>query len=89
MEKELENNNFSALLKLVRSGKSVFGIAQPDEYESLIPDLLLEFVPEQQEGSPRAIVICKDVSTAVKIHDSTLKMAKSKESGLKLMMMAS
>lgn len=84
MEKELENNNFSALLKLVRSGKSVFGIAQLDEYETLIPALLMEFVPEQQEGSPRAIVICKDVATAVKIHDSTLKMAKSKDLTLDL-----
>ncbi len=63
-----ENENIVEVLKLLGSGKSVFGIAQMEEYESFIPKILLEFIPHPEEGSPRAIVVCKDDDTAKRIH---------------------
>lgn len=63
-----ENENILEVLKLLGSGKSVLGIAQLEEYESFIPQILLDFVPHPEEGSPRAIVVCKDDDTAKRLH---------------------
>jgi superfamily II DNA/RNA helicase len=68
-----ENENILEVLKLLGSGKSVLGVAQLDGYESFIPQILLEFIPQPEEGSPRAIVVCKDDETAKMIHVLALK----------------
>jgi superfamily II DNA/RNA helicase len=68
-----ENENIIEVLKLLGSGKSVLGVAQLDGYESFIPQILLEFIPQPEEGSPRAIVVCKDDETAKMIHVLALK----------------
>jgi superfamily II DNA/RNA helicase len=79
METQLENNNISRILKLLNSGKSVLGIAQPNEYELFIPEILLEFIPRPEEGSPRAVVICKNDDSAKAIFESTVKKTKSND----------
>jgi superfamily II DNA/RNA helicase len=67
------NENILEVLKLLGSGKSVLGNAQLEEYESFIPQILLDFVPQPEEGSPRAIVVCKDDETAKRIHELASK----------------
>lgn len=71
-----DNENIHEVLKLLGSGKSVLGIAQLEEYESFIPRILLDFVPQPEEGSPRAIVVCKDDDTAKRIHEHVSKVVK-------------
>ncbi|MBM3185213.1 MAG: DEAD/DEAH box helicase [Bacteroidetes bacterium] len=71
-----ENENILEVLRLLGSGKSVLGTAQLEEYESFIPRILLEFIPQPEEGSPRGIVVCKDDDTAKKIHDRASKELK-------------
>lgn len=63
-----ENEQILEVLRLMGSGKSVLGVAQLAEYESFIPRILLEFIPQPEEGSPRAILVCKDDDTAKRIH---------------------
>ena len=75
----MENKNIASLIKLIGSGKSVLGIAHPKEYESFIPEMLLEFIPQPEEGSPRGIVICKDDATAKILYELTVIAAKSKD----------
>lgn len=74
-----DNENIHEVLKLLGSGKSVLGIAQLEEYESFIPRILLEFIPQPEEGSPRAIVVCKDDDTAKRIHALVSKELKSND----------
>jgi superfamily II DNA/RNA helicase len=73
----VENKNILSILKLIGSGKSVLCVAQPNDYTSIIPELLLEIIPQPEEGSPRAIVICKDIASAVSLYDLTVKIAKT------------
>jgi len=68
-----ENENILEVLRLLGSGKSVLGTAQLEEYESFIPRILLEFIPQPEEGSPRGIVVCKDDDTAKRIHELASK----------------
>ena len=74
-----DNENIHEVLKLLGSGKSVLGIAQLEEYESFIPRILLEFIPKPEEGSPRAIVVCKDDDTSKRIHALVSKELKSND----------
>jgi len=71
-----DNEYILEALKLLGSGKSVLGIAQLEEYESFIPQILFDFVPKPEEGSPRAIVVCKDDETAKRIHELASKELK-------------
>jgi superfamily II DNA/RNA helicase len=79
MENHYENAAIEEITKLLKSGKSVLGIAQPTSYENDIPKILLEMIPKPEEGSPRAIVFCKDVSTAIKVHEITSIAAKKQD----------
>ena len=79
MEVKFENKNITELIKLLNSGKSVLGIAQPNEYELFIPHILMELIPQAEEGSPRAVVICKNDEVAKTLYESTAKIAKHKD----------
>jgi superfamily II DNA/RNA helicase len=79
MEGRLKNKSYTEVLRLLSSGKSVLGIAQPNEYESFIPEILLEFIPQPEEGSPRAIVICKNDEVAKTIYELTIKFTKIRD----------
>jgi superfamily II DNA/RNA helicase len=85
MEDKQDNKHISAILKFLSAGKSVLGVAQLEEYEFFIPELLMEFIPQPEEGSPRAIVICKDDDTAKRIHEHTAKSVKAKDLTVDLM----
>jgi superfamily II DNA/RNA helicase len=74
-----ENKNFNEVLKILGSGKSVLAVSQLEVYEPFIPQIILEFIPQPEEGSPRAIVICKDDVTAKRMHELVSKTAKTKD----------
>lgn len=64
------------LIKKLKSGVSVVGIAKPEYYIGLIPSLVKAFVPKAEEGSPRALVLCLTDDDAKSIHEVLEKATK-------------
>ena len=64
------------ILKKLKSGISVIGISKPEEYIPAIPNFIKAFVPQAEEGSPRALVLCLTDDDAKSIHEVLEKATK-------------
>ena len=64
------------ILKKLKSGISVIGISKPEEYIPVIPNFIKAFVPQAEEGSPRALVLCLTDDDAKSIHEVLEKATK-------------
>ncbi len=64
------------IIKKLKSGISVIGISQPEEYTPAIPNFIKAFVPQAEEGSPRALVLCLTDDDAKSIHEVLEKATK-------------
>ncbi|MCF8409796.1 MAG: DEAD/DEAH box helicase [Crocinitomicaceae bacterium] len=66
----MENTELTARIgKALKSGQSVLGVAALDEYKHLLAEWVSLFVPQAEEGSPRAIIIASSEQEAREIHE--------------------
>jgi superfamily II DNA/RNA helicase len=55
--------------KALKSGHSVLGVAALEEYKNKLVEWITLFVPQAEEGSPRAIIIASSEQEAREIHE--------------------
>ena len=72
-------DQLSSVSKTLRSGQGVLVNALPGQYETQLWSLFEEYVPQPEEGSPRAILLCKDDQQARAIHAQFTQLAKAKD----------
>lgn len=79
MTEQSHNNNLDEILRLLKSGKSVLSTSHPENYLSILPAILKTFIPQPEEGSPRAIIICTNDEQAKMLHEITSKEVKQQD----------
>lgn len=67
----------NTILKTLKSGSSVLTDFPTDELLDSISEYLIHFVPQAAEGSPRAIVLCKNDEQAKLFHEKITKETKA------------
>lgn len=67
------------LMKTLRSSQGVLANALLSQYELQLWPIVEEHVPQPEEGSPRAIILCKDDQQARAIHAQFSEHAKAKD----------
>ena len=72
-------DQLSSVSKTLRSSQGVLVNALPGQYEMQLWSLFEEHVPQPEEGSPRAILLCKDDQQARTIHAQFAQLAKAKD----------
>ena len=72
-------DQLSSVSKTLRSSQGVLVNALPGQYEMQLWSLFEEHVPQPEEGSPRAILLCKDDQQARTIHAQFTQLAKAKD----------
>ncbi len=66
----MENTELTARIgKALKSGQSVLGVAALEEYKQLLAEWITIFVPQAEEGSPRAIIIASSEQEAREMHE--------------------
>lgn len=66
----MENTELTARIgKALKSGQSVLGVAALEEYKQLLAEWITIFVPQAEEGSPRAIIIASSEQEAREVHE--------------------
>ena len=66
----MENTELTARIgKALKSGQSVLGVAALEEYKQLLAEWITIFVPQAEEGSPRAIIIAPSEQEAREMHE--------------------
>ena len=79
MTESTENQNLNDILRLLKAGKSVLSVGHPENYLTIIPDILKAIIPQAEEGSPRAIIICTNDDQAKMLHELTSKAVKQQD----------
>jgi superfamily II DNA/RNA helicase len=69
----------NSVRKTLRSTQGVLVNALLAQYEMHLWPLFEEHVPQPEEGSPRAILLCKDDQQARAIHAQFAQLAKAKD----------
>lgn len=69
----------NSVMKTLRSSQGVLVNALLPQYELHLWPIVEEHVPQPEEGSPRAILLCKDDQQARAIHAQFLQLAKVKD----------
>ena len=66
----MENTELTLRIgKALKSGQSVLGAASFEEYKNQLVEWITLFVPQAEEGSPRAIIIASSEQEAREIHE--------------------
>jgi superfamily II DNA/RNA helicase len=66
----MENTELTLRIgKALKSGQSVLGAASFEEYKNQLVEWITIFVPQAEEGSPRAIIIASSEQEAREIHE--------------------
>jgi ATP-dependent RNA helicase RhlE len=66
----MENTDLTfSISKALKSGQSVLGVAALNEYKHLLSEWITYFVPQAEEGSPRAIIIASSDQEAREIYE--------------------
>ena len=75
----LQMEPINSVQKILRSTQGVLVNALLTQYEMNLWPIVEEYVPQPEEGSPRAILLCKDDQQARAIHAQFTQLAKVKD----------
>ena len=67
------------ILKTLKSGSSVLTDWNESELLEALAEIVLFFVPQAEEGSPRAIILCKNDEQAKAFHERIAKETKASD----------
>lgn len=79
MTESYESKNVTEILRLLKAGKSVLAVGHSENYLNDIPAITKSFVPNPEEGSPRALVLCTNDEQAKLLHEITSKAVKQQD----------